>query len=82
MQFPLYPLSTQWRVVGNSVGMSIGRYEPKLESPVGRGGSNKDPLWGWGGGGGMDIFWTTVFPILLCPRSGDNSPLNTTIGTF
>ena len=77
-------LHTQWRVVGNSVGISNGRYEPKLESPVGRGGSNKEnPLWGWGGGeGGMDIFWTSMFPIFLCPRNGDSSPLNPTIGTF
>ena len=30
----------------------------------------------------MDIFWTSMFPILLCPRNGDSSPLNTTIGTF
>ena len=74
-------LPTQWRVVGNSVGISNGRYEPKLESPVGRRGSNKEnPLWGWGGGS-VDIFWTSMFPILLCPRNGDSSPLNTTSGT-
>ena len=74
-------LPTQWRVVGNSVGISNGRYEPKLECPVGRRGSNKEnPLWGWGGGC-VDIFWTSMFPILLCPRNGDSSPLNTTIGT-
>ena len=74
-------LPTQWRVVGNSVGISNGRYEPKLECPVGRRGSNKEnPLWGWGGGS-VDIFWTSMFPILLCPRNGDSSPLNTTSGT-
>ena len=74
-------LPTQCRVVGNSVGISNGRYEPKLESPVGRRGSNKEnPLWGWGGGS-VDIFWTSMFPILLCPRNGDSSPLNTTSGT-
>ena len=74
-------LPTQWRVVGNSVGISNGRYEPKLECPVGRRGSNKEnPLWGWGGGC-VDIFWISMFPILLCPRNGDSSPLNTIIGT-
>ena len=74
-------LPTQWRVVGNSVGISKGSYEPKREFPEGRGVQTKRLFMGLGRGS-LDIFWTCMFPILLCSRNGDSNPLNTAIHTF